>query len=274
MAVADTVVVDGGEAETGPKGAIGMEAPLAEVPVPPCLHFADEHNLLALDVDTHAQEIPSIGAGVEDGFGGRVAEPETRNRIAALRLYLTLLPLPIPVRSASVAVVLHIEDRNMGAVEHAFAPVIHITQFDAGPVGSGRCRGPHRQEPPEHLAALSDRDPGLASGPAVNRWLPGIQRRAAERIVPRAGTERSAFLKALHAPAQQFDRYDLSRRSRSSSRPTAMSRRVVPSGCSSATTGGIGLNTRVVPSRSAAAKASCCRSKTTASSHSSLDTGG
>ncbi len=45
-----------------------------------------------------------------------------------------LLPLPIPVRSASVAVVLHIEDWNMGAVEHAFAPVIHITQFDAEPL--------------------------------------------------------------------------------------------------------------------------------------------
>jgi len=78
MAVADTVVVDGGEAETGPKSAIGMEMPLAEVAVPPRLHFADEHNFLALDVDTDAQEIAGVRARVEDGFGGRVAKPETR----------------------------------------------------------------------------------------------------------------------------------------------------------------------------------------------------
>jgi len=141
--VAHAGALQGGEAEPRTNGAVGMQAPHADVAIPAGLHLAEEHDLLPLHVDRDAQLVASIGTRVENGCRRRVAEAEARRDVDAGCLDHSFHVLPVAIRTARIAVVLHVQDRNVRAIEQASASIVDKSQLGARAVGAGRRRRPH-----------------------------------------------------------------------------------------------------------------------------------
>src|SRR5215213_210023 len=84
------------------------------------------------------------------------APADSRGDIRPIRLDHALLELPVAVGAAGVAIVLDVEYRGMGLVEHEFATVHHIAELDAGSVCPRGCGGSDHEETPERGAASVD----------------------------------------------------------------------------------------------------------------------
>src|SRR4051812_48482214 len=111
-----------------------METPLADIPIIACLQLANYNNLLSLDVYGNAPEVPRIRPGVEDRLRWCRAPTDSRSDIRPGSLDPALRVQPVAERTAGIAVILHVEDRDVGSVEHALATVVHFTQCNAGSI--------------------------------------------------------------------------------------------------------------------------------------------
>src|SRR6266404_5086763 len=112
------------KSETRSDRAIGAEPPLTDVPIPTGLHFANQHHLVAENIDGHPEKIARIGSGVENCQGRRSTEPKTWCNINTLGLNHPFLILPIAIRAARICVVLNVENWDMGSIQHTFSLVI------------------------------------------------------------------------------------------------------------------------------------------------------
>src|SRR5262249_31306807 len=158
-----------------------MQAPLADIAIPCCFHLAYEDDFLSLDVDGYSQKVPCVGTSVKDRRSRCVTKTKSRRHIDAVCLNHSFFPLPVAVRTTRILVVVDVEYRYMGAVEHAFATIIHVAQLDAGSARSRRrCRS-DRQELPKNLVALRYGHPNLPRVAPVCGCLLDV-RNAAERV--------------------------------------------------------------------------------------------
>src|SRR5712692_2260053 len=149
VAVTHTGALHRGESEARTDHTIGIQAPHADVAIPSRLHLADQDHFLPLDVDGHAEIVPRIGSGVEDGSSRGGAQTEPRRDICAVGLDHTFLPLPVAVRPTAILIILCGEDGNVSAVENPLTAVVHITELNAGMTSSGGGGRPDHKEFPQ-----------------------------------------------------------------------------------------------------------------------------
>src|SRR5215213_8206282 len=162
--VADARIVYGREPEARADGPVIVESPPADVAIPARLHLAYHDDLLAHAVYRNTEEIAHIGSGFEDGLCWRRTPPDSWSDIRPICLDHAFLPRPVAVRAAGVAVVLDVEYRGVGLVEHEFATIHYVPELDAGSVGPRGCGGPDHEEAPEGGTTLGDGDLVLTGG--------------------------------------------------------------------------------------------------------------
>src|SRR5215211_141556 len=171
MDLADARILYGRESEARADSPIIMEAPPADIPIPPCFHLANQNYLLALAVYRNPEKIARICSRFKDGLCGRWAPTESWSDICPICLNHAFLKLPVAVRTAGVVVVLDVEDRSVGLVEHKFATIHYISEFNARSVCPGGCSRPDHEKTPERGTTLSDGSLELAGGPPSSGGL-------------------------------------------------------------------------------------------------------
>jgi hypothetical protein len=164
MGLADARTVYGREPETRADSSIIMEAPAADIPIPARFHLAYHDDLLAVAVYGNTEEIARVCSGFEDGLCGCRAPTDSWSDIRPIRLDHALLPRPVAVGAAGGRIVLDVEDRGVGLVEHEFATIRYISELNAGSVGPRGCSGPDHEEAPEGGTTSGDGNLVLASG--------------------------------------------------------------------------------------------------------------
>ena len=209
--VADAAVLHGGEAEARLDGAVGVQGPLAGVAVPARLQLGHQGDLLAVDPDGGAQEIAGVAAALDDRARLGGGEPEARRHVGAGRPQEALLVLPVAIGPAGVAVVLHVEDRDMGAVQDLAAAIDDVPQLHAAAGIAGRRRRAHGGEGPIDGRATADGDGVAARHPLAGGRLESRGRRPAHRPQSRDSDVRCARREPLGRPAGQVDTDDLVR---------------------------------------------------------------
>ena len=124
----------GREPEARADGAIIVEAPPTDIPIPPCLQLAHQDRLSPLAVYRDAPNVSRIRSGFKDGLGGRLGPTNSRGDVCPIRPDPAFLKQPVAERSAGIPVVLHVEDRGVGLEEHELATIPHVLELDAGGV--------------------------------------------------------------------------------------------------------------------------------------------
>ena len=175
--VADAAVLHGGEAEARLDRAVGVQGPFAGVAVPARLQFGHQGDLLAVDPDGGAQEIAGVAAALDDRARLSGGEPEARRHVGAGCAQEALLVLPVAIGPAGVAVVLHVEDRDMGAVQDLAAAIDDVPQLHAAAGIAGRRRRADGGEGPIDGRAAPDGDGVTARHPLAGGGLESRGRR-------------------------------------------------------------------------------------------------
>ena len=143
--------------------------------------------------------------------GSADGEPEARRHVGAGRPQEALLVLPVAIGPAGVAVVLHVEDRDMGAVQDLAAAIDDVPQLYAAAGIAGRRRRAHGGEGPIDRRAAADGDGVAARYPLARGGLESRGRRPAHRPQSGDGDVRCARREPLGRPAGQVDADDLVR---------------------------------------------------------------
>src|SRR5205823_14633511 len=121
-------------------GAVDAEAPLLSVAIPAGLHLTDEHELALGFEQRNGGEVSGV-ASRAGGFGSGVRAPESGGQIGSVALEAVFIVLPVAVGAAGVAIVLHVEDRQVRLVQQALSAIVHKAQIQAAP---GNARGGSR----------------------------------------------------------------------------------------------------------------------------------
>src|SRR5215212_8302461 len=128
MDLANARTIYGRESEAWADSAIGMKAPLADISIPACPQLANYNYLLSFVVYRNAPEVSLIRLGVVEDRPRRCGTPTTsRSDVRPVGPDPAFLKQPVPERTTGVAIILHVEDRSVGSVEHALATVVHFT---------------------------------------------------------------------------------------------------------------------------------------------------
>ena len=161
--------------------------------------------------------------------GSADGEAEAWRHVGAGRAQEALLVLPVAIGPAGVAVVLHVEDRDMGAMQDLAAAIDDVAQLHAAADIAGRRRRAHGGKGPIDGRATPDGD-GVAAGLALPGGRSGTLRAAPRTPAPVRRRRRSVRAPRTFGPARRSGRR---RRSRAwhrapasrGSRPTVTSRR-------------------------------------------------
>src|SRR5574341_254240 len=130
MDVADARVCPRRKTKPGTNSAVRVQPPLADIAIPTRFQLAYQDHFLPLNIDPNAEKVSRIRSRVQNGCRRSVTQAKSGSDINTVRLNHSFLPLPISIGATRVVVVMNIENRHVGAVEHALATVIHKTQLD------------------------------------------------------------------------------------------------------------------------------------------------